>query len=156
MIQADFPGARLTLVGGGERSEAYERKAGEMGVRAQFLPILPPEGVLEQLRQHAIFIMSGVSEGMSNALLEAMAAGLAPVVSDTPGNRALVTPGVNGLTYESESADALANALRQLFEDSELTQRLGRAARETVVRDYSLDSVIDRYESLYRKLLNAD
>jgi len=156
MIQLDFPDARLTLVGGGERREEYERKAGEMGVQAQFLPILPPEGVLEQLRQHAVFIMSGVSEGMSNALLEGMAVGLAPVVSDTPGNRALVTPGVNGLTYESESAEALANALRQLFESPELAQQFGRAARETVVRGYSLESVVDRYESLYRKLLNAD
>lgn len=156
LIQADFPDARFTLVGGGERREEYERKAADMGVRAQFLPILPPDGVLEQLRQHAVFIMSGVSEGMSNALLEGMAVGLAPVVSDTPGNRAVVTPGVNGLTYEGESAEALAGALRQLFENPELTRQLGKAARETIVQSYSLDSVVDRYENLYHTLLNAD
>jgi glycosyltransferase involved in cell wall biosynthesis len=93
---------------------------------------------------------------MSNALLEAMSTGLAPVVTDTPGNQAVVTSGVNGLTYASESAAALADALRHLFDHPDEQQRLGQQARATVIERYSLTSVVDRYESLYRRLLHMD
>jgi glycosyltransferase involved in cell wall biosynthesis len=155
-IQAAYPDAKLTLVGGGDAREEYQRKAADMGLRANFLPILPLADVLEQLRQHAVFVMSGVSEGMSNALLEAMSTGLSPVVTDTPGNQAVVTSGVNGLTYASESAAALADALRHLFDHPDERQHLGEQARATVIERYSLASVVDRYESLYRRLLRVD
>jgi glycosyltransferase involved in cell wall biosynthesis len=155
MLQAAYSDAHLTLVGGGNGLETYQRQADALRLRVNFIPTLPPEGVLQQLQQHAIFIMSGVSEGMSNALLEAMSAGLAPVVSDTPGNRAVITSGVNGLTYTSESASTLADALRHLFDHPDERQRLAEQARQTVTQNFTLASVVDRYESLYRRLLHG-
>jgi glycosyltransferase involved in cell wall biosynthesis len=155
IIQPSYPDALLTLVGGGDLQETYQRQAAALGLRVNFFPTLPPSGVIEQLQQHSIFIMSGVSEGMSNALLEAMSTGLTPIVSDTPGNRAVVSPGVNGLTYESESASALADVLRHLFDHPDERQRLGQQARETVLQNFTLASVVNRYESLYHRLLSS-
>ena len=153
MIQVEYPEARLTLVGGKTGGSDYETLARSMGLNTEFLPILPALGVLEQLRQHAVFIMSGVSEGMSNALLEGMSTGLAPIVSNTPGNQAVVTNGVNGLTYESDSAAALAESLRYVFSHPSNRQLLAQQARETVIQNFSLDSVVDRYLRLYDQIL---
>lgn len=155
IVQAMYPDARLTLVGGGEFQEAYQRQAAALGLQVNFLPPLLPSGVLQQLQQHGVFIMPGVSEGMSTALLEAMSAGLAPVVSSTPGNLALVTPGVNGRAYTSESADALADALCYLFDHADEQQRLGKQARKSILQNFTLASVVERYESLYRRLLSG-
>lgn len=155
-IQQNYQNATLSFIGDTDQYLHYQNLARQMGVDASFSPTLSADEILSHLQKNRIIVLASVSEGMSNALLEAMSTGLVPVVSDIPGNRAVVTPGVNGLTYEGESAEALAGALRQLFENPELTRQLGKAARETIVQSYSLESVVDRYESLYRKLLNAD
>jgi glycosyltransferase involved in cell wall biosynthesis len=152
-LQADFPDVPFTLVGGGIHFQKYADLAAERDIRARFVPNLPTPQVVEMLQQHAIFVMSGVSEGMSNALLEAMAVGLAPVVSDTPGNRAVIVPEVNGLCYAPDSADALAAALRRLLTDSDLRTRLGAAARATILERFTLDAVAAQYEALYKQLI---
>lgn len=148
-VQAQRPDARLTLVGGIERAPHYRQLAADLGVRVTFTPLLSEHTVRDQLRNHAVFIQPGVSEGMSNALLEAMACGLAPVVSDTPANRAVITPGDNGLCYEAESADALAPALLHLFTHPDQRAALGKRARDTVIENYRLESIIDRIMALY-------
>lgn len=153
LIQAEFPTARLSLIGGEDRMAEYQRMAADLGVQPDFVGSLPAPQVRDKLQTAHIFIMSGMSEGMSNALLEGMAVGLAPITTDTPGNRALIAPGENGLVYEGTSPDALAAGLRRLLTDSELRARLGAAARQTVVQQYSLQSVVDRYLALFERLI---
>jgi glycosyltransferase involved in cell wall biosynthesis len=152
-LQSDFPEATLTLVGGGVHFQKYVEIAAQRSIRAQFVPTLPSAQIAEVLQRQSIFVMSGVSEGMSNALLEAMAVGLAPVVSDTPGNRALITPEVNGLCYAPDSPDGLASTLRRILSDGELRTRLGVAARATILEGYTLDAVAMQYERLYKSMV---
>jgi glycosyltransferase involved in cell wall biosynthesis len=152
-LQDDFPHARLTLVGGGYALQQYADLAAAQGIRAQFIPNLPPSEVVQVVQRHTIFVMSGISEGMSNALLEAMAVGLAPVVSDTPGNQALIRHDGNGLCYDPDSAAALASALRRLLIDEPLRARLGAAARATVLERFTLDAVAAQYEALYKHMI---
>jgi glycosyltransferase involved in cell wall biosynthesis len=153
LLQPDFPAARLSLIGGSDRMAEYQRMAADLGIQPDFVGLLPPPQVRDRLQTAHIFIMSGMSEGMSNALLEGMAVGLAPIVTDTPGNRALITPGENGLVYDGTSPEALAAGLRRLLTDSELRARLGAAARQTVVQQYSLQSVVDRYLALFERVI---
>jgi glycosyltransferase involved in cell wall biosynthesis len=154
-VQARHSGAKLTLIGGANRSAEYQQMAADLGIAPAFILDASSEEVRDQLRTGAIFVLSGISEGMSNALLEAMSAGLACVASDTPGNRAVIDPEVNGLVYDGDSADQLAAQLDRLLSDSALRVRLGQAARETVVKNYSLDMVVDQYLALYRRLLSG-
>jgi glycosyltransferase involved in cell wall biosynthesis len=89
---------------------------------------------------------------MSNALLEAQAWGLACVVSDIPGNRAVVQGGVNGLVVSVGDAAALADALLSLLRDPALRVRLGRAARDTAAKQFDMNLVVGRVLELYGQL----
>ena len=99
------------------------------------------------------FILPSRSEGMSNALLEAMACGLPCVASNIAGNQELIVSGVNGLLFRTEDADDLAARLREVLSNDDLAMNLGAAARETVTQKYSLDAVTDNYIALYANLL---
>jgi len=100
------------------------------------------------------FILPSSTEGLSNALLEAMAHGIPCVVSDIPQNRFAV--GEAGLLFSTGSPRELAEAVRRLLEDREeggdLARRLSEAARERVEREFSLESVVDRLEGVYAEV----
>jgi glycosyltransferase involved in cell wall biosynthesis len=154
-IQTEYPQVKLTLIGGGSNVAEYQQMATGLGISPEFIPISNPKDVRNILQRNAVFVLPGTSEGMSNALLEGMAVGLAPVTSDVPGNRVLITPELNGLCYDSNMPEALAGQLRRLFSDPILQKRLGATAREMVTAQYSLSGVVDEYEALYRWLVQV-
>ena len=82
-----------------------------------------------------------VREGMPRAMLEAASCGRPLVVSDVAGCRHFVADGVNGLVVPPGNADALADAIRRLAENQDLAQKLGAAARQKLVAEYSADAV---------------
>jgi glycosyltransferase involved in cell wall biosynthesis len=97
-----------------------------------------------------------LAEGLSNALLEAMAVGLPVVVSDVPGNTDVVEHERTGLIFEVRDVSSLAASLARLLDDPELRARLGEAARESVEGSYSLGVVAGRYIELYEELLGLE
>lgn len=153
-VQIDCPQAKLTLVGGGRCLPEYQQRAATLGVSPTFVPNTDPAGVLAQLQMGSIYIAPGISEGMSNALLEAMAVGLAPIVADTPASRAVISSGINGLLYPAESSQALAEQIKRLIANDLLRQRLGDAARQTVLRRFDHAAVTDQHIALYEQLLS--
>ena len=107
------------------------------------------------LRAGQIFLLPSRSEGMSNALLEAMATGLACVASQTGGNIDLLEHGITGLLSPPGDAAALADTLSALLDDVSLRRRLGAAARELVMERHRMDHVIQRYADLYASLVGG-
>jgi glycosyltransferase involved in cell wall biosynthesis len=100
------------------------------------------------------FALPSLREGLPNALLEAMAAGLPSVVSRLPGvTDAIIEDGASGLLVPAGDRPAFARALASLFDDGSLRQRLGATARRTVEKEYPLDATADRHVALYRDLL---
>ncbi len=152
-VQKAFPNAQLSLVGGGRFSEEYRLLANELNVAPRFVPNCDTPGVIANLHMNSIFVMPGISEGMSNALLEAMGVGLAPIVADTPANRSVITPEYNGLVYQADSPEALTTQIRRLISDADLRQRISAAARKTVVERFNLEDVTDKYIVLYNQIL---
>ena len=123
----------LTLVGDGPEREALEQQVQQAGLqeRVQFLGFRSDPQTF--LLQAGVFVLPSRFEGMPNALLEAMAAGLAVVVTDaSPGPLEVVEDGVSGLVVPSDDPFALAEALDRLGADPELRERLGAAARDTL------------------------
>ena len=123
----------LTLVGDGPEREALERQVQQAGLQeqVQFLGFRSDPQTF--LLQAGVFVLPSRFEGMPNALLEAMAAGLAVVVTDaSPGPLEVVVNGVSGLVVPSDDPSALADALDRLAADPPLRERLGGAARDTL------------------------
>lgn len=92
-------------------------------------------------RRAGVFCLPSYGEGCSNALLEAMAGGLCPVVSRVPGNVDIVRDGVNGLLFDDDDDSQLAATLARALEDAPLRRRLSAAARAHVAARHDLDRV---------------
>ncbi len=99
------------------------------------------------------FVIPSRFEGMSNALLEAMASGLAIIASDVEGNKNIIEHGKTGILVPVENGEKLASAIRKLASDPILGKELGKSARETCLEKYSLKAVAVSYENAYKALL---
>lgn len=85
------------------------------------------------------------------ALLEAMAAGKPAIVTPVGGIPTLVKDEQNGLLVTPGDEDAIAKALDRLLADTSLREQLGRAARESIQRDYSIEAAIARLDTFYAR-----
>jgi glycosyltransferase involved in cell wall biosynthesis len=99
-----------------------------------------------------LFTMSSRSEGTSVSLLEAMSAGLCPVVTDVGGNRGVLGPELRHRLVPPENPAALADAWAAGLTDRAARERDGSAARRRVEEGFSLDAMVRAYERLYRSL----
>ena len=123
----------LTLVGDGPEREALERQVLQAGLEEKVHFLGFRSDPQTSLLQAGVFVLPSRYEGMPNALLEAMAVGLAVVVTDaSPGPLEVVEAGVTGLVVPSDEPAALADALDRLAAQPQLRERLGAAARETL------------------------
>lgn len=103
-----------------------------------------------------VFVLPSIKrEGLARSLIEAMAYGVAPVVTDCGGSPELVQHGVCGLVVPVADAAALARAIRTLHDDAALRARLGAAARERIRTDFRIEDTIARTLELYHSLVPA-
>jgi glycosyltransferase involved in cell wall biosynthesis len=141
--------ATLVIVGDGSLRAELEREAATRGLgrSVQFL------GSRLEVRPFYlaadVFVLPSTSEGLSNALLEAMAAGLPAVASDVGGNRDVIDDTVNGFLVDWADTTASAALVGALLDDAECRQRVGAEARRRAAC-FSIAAVADRYGDLYR------
>jgi glycosyltransferase involved in cell wall biosynthesis len=102
-----------------------------------------------------IFVLPSYSEGLSNALMEAMASGAACIASDVGGNRFLIQNGVSGFLFPAGDREALAGHIRRLAEDVSKRRMLGEKARERIRSDFSWDKVGRSYDEVFRSWISA-
>jgi glycosyltransferase involved in cell wall biosynthesis len=107
------------------------------------------------LSEVAVSVLPSLSEGLSNVLLESMAAGVPVVATAVGGNPEAVEEGVTGLLVAPRDPGALATAIQRVLEDRALAMRFGAASRRRVAQRFSIDAVIRATESLYHELLQA-
>lgn len=91
-------------------------------------------------------------EGQSNAVLEAMAAGVPVVATDIPGNRDLVVPGETGLLLPVGDRFEFARQTHWLLEDPAKRKQMGAAGRERILREFSIEQMVEKHAALYREL----
>lgn len=107
---------------------------------------------LSQLFANALtFVQPSEAEGLSNALLEGMGYGIAPIISDISENTVVVKE--NGLTFENKNIKDLENNLIFAVKNPECMKRLGREAKSSVEKDYNWDGNASMTLQLYRDLL---
>jgi len=148
--------AELTIAGGGGKEETsrllYTIQDLGLESRVFWKGSQSPERILEMLRESDVFLHSSVSEGISNAVLEAMACGLPVVVTDAGGMREAVRDGIDGFVVPVRDVDAMAEALLKLARDPELRRRMGAAARQRVLEEFTLERQTRQWRELYEGL----
>ena len=124
---------QVFLVGDGPEREALQQQADDLGVSSRLRCLGFRSNPDQFLAEAAVFVLPSRFEGMPNALLEAMAAGLAVIVTDaSPGPLEVVEPGVSGLVVPSDDPAALAEAMQALASDPERCRRMGAAAKARI------------------------
>lgn len=136
---------RLVLLGDGFRRQELEQQARDLGIadRVDFLGF--QEEVDRFMQQSEIFVLPSMNEGMPNALIEAMANGLACVSFDCQtGPAELIDHGVNGFLVETANVEELAQRIEELIEDDALRQRMAGNARQ-LREAYQLEKIGRRH-----------
>jgi glycosyltransferase involved in cell wall biosynthesis len=101
-----------------------------------------------------IFVLSSVSEGMSNTILEAMASGVPVVATHVGGADELVVEGLTGILVPPSSPEALGCALTELAMEPARRRRFGAAGRKRVERFFSQQTMLEAYRNLYARLVS--
>jgi glycosyltransferase involved in cell wall biosynthesis len=152
--------AALRLVLAGEVTRGYgeelRRQVAQVGLEGRVLFPGVIEEVPDLLAALDLFALPSLSEGMSNALLEAMAAGRPIVATEAGGNAECLDGGNAGLLVPPGDADALGRALERLVDAPDRGRELGRRALARARDEYSLAKMLDRTETLYAELLGRD
>lgn len=148
-----YPEIRVEIMGdGGERENLLSFvQDNHLEEQVKFFGRIPKENTLAYYQQADVFILPSFNEGMSNALLEALATGLPAIVTDTGGSHELVTEGVNGLYIEKKSAKSIEIALEQFLENRVLLSSFGLESRKRAL-ELNWQQVAQSYLSLYQKL----
>lgn len=119
--------------------------------RVKLLGKQPPSVVLANLQQADVFLLSSLSEGISNAVLEAMSCGLPVVTTDCGGMREAVNDGVEGYVVPVRDSAVMAERLTRLYEDAGLRARMGSAGRERVLREFNQKDQVSAFLNLLVK-----
>lgn len=147
-LSPDLSHWRLAIVGDGELEKTLRRKANVLGIdqRVDWYGLIPDP--FPFYRAASIFALPSRSEGMPNALMEAMSCGLPVIVSNaSPGPLGLVKDGETGLVVAVDDPAALAKAIEWLANDPALRKRLGDAAHR-YVSEYDLSKVMAIWEPI--------
>lgn len=148
---AMVPAARLVLVGDGPEAPALARAAHELGLAQRVILTGARRDVDRLLCAADVFALSSLSEGVSIAALEAMAAGLPVVATRVGGNPEIVEHGVTGLLVEPARPDELAGALTRLLAEPGTAAAMGRAGRRLAEEKFALTTMVGAYADLYRE-----
>jgi len=143
---------KLTLVGTGSDERAIRERLSSGKISVKSLIGVPNSDMPSLYQQSAIYVICSRYEGNPKTLLEAMACECAVIGTDVRGIRDVIQDGRNGLLVK-EDAISLRSAIMTLVNDRALRTRLGKAARESVVQDYSLDSAAAAEWRTYTEML---
>ena len=151
----EFPSTRFVLVGDGEARPCFEKQARKLGLGQNFFFLGRRNDIPRILASCDIAVLPSRAEGLPNAVLEYMAAGLPSVVTRVGGNEELVEDGVTGLLVPAEDPDALSAALLRYLRNPEEAGKIARRGREFVSRTFSFDRLVCEVDELYSTLLKG-
>jgi glycosyltransferase involved in cell wall biosynthesis len=144
----DLPRLQVAFVGDGELRPEIEKIVRDLNLSDRFLFLRSRRDVPALLAASDFFVLPSLWEGLSVALLEAMASEVPVIATDVSGTRSLIVDDETGILVPPGQVEPLATALRSLAADPEATVR-ARRARELVDREYSVDAQVEHLIELF-------
>lgn len=140
----------LVIAGDGPSRPELERVASELGLADRVRLLGERTDVSLILQALDVFVLPSLGEGISNAILEAMATGLPVIATRVGGNVELVREGITGSLVEPRNPHALSQALDTYLGEPARSRAHGAAGRERAVSEFGLDRMLSAYATLYR------
>ncbi len=153
LVRQRHPKATAFLVGDGMRRPELEARARALGLGDAIHFLGHRTDVPAVLRRATLGVLCSRHEGLSNAVMEGMAAGLPMVVTDAGGNGELVADGQRGFVVPPLSPPALAAAITRLLDDPAMAKRMGNAGRAFVEAELTLERMVSAHDALFRRML---
>ena len=152
-LSPKYPNLFLRAMGDGNEKENLEKMAKELGLEknVEFIGRVPRENTSPYYQEASIFVLPSLNEGMSNAMLEALATGLPLIATDTGGTRELLEEGVNGFIIKMKDSQDIADKIEILIQDEDLRKRMGEESRRKA-EGMSWEKVAREYFDLYRQI----
>jgi glycosyltransferase involved in cell wall biosynthesis len=150
-VVREIPTAILIMVGKGPLAEVIQEeiRRKEMGDRVKLFPHVSARFLEDLFSQASVFVLPSLYEGLSLALLEAMAAGKVIVASANESNRKILQHESQALLFHPDDENDLAVQIERALTDKELRLRLATAARQLCVRDFSNTKIAPKLEEIY-------
>lgn len=146
---------KITLIGKGPLRDALKEKAKKEGIKnIIFAGVVPNEKLPEELNKSKIFILPSFYEGNPKTLLEAMACGLPVIGTNVIGIKEIIKHGENGYLCGT-SAEAIKEAIMEVMNSENLRHKIGMNARNTIIKKYSLEKIVNKELKLYDELIKG-
>ena len=152
-IVREFPQVRFVFAGDGEQRKDFEQQAARLGVEQSLLFLGRRNDIPQVLACCDIAVLPSRAEGLPNAVLEYLAAGLPVVASSVGGNVEILRDGATGLLVPPENSDALATALLRLLRDPQFARKLAEDGHHFVEENFSFERLVADTDRLYTELL---
>lgn len=146
---------KMTFIGDGSLADKLRRSVESSGLSpdVSFTGRLDNASLLKALQKHDIYLSASLWDGTSLALLEAMATGLLPIVSDIQANRTWIKDGEEGFLHGVEDPEDLARCIKQAGREPELLRRSSKLNRDKVVEKADRTRNMARLEKIYQTLV---
>jgi glycosyltransferase involved in cell wall biosynthesis len=154
MVRQEFPDVETVVGGEGDQRSALQSLIAQLGLSDRFHLPGQCQTVPEFLASVDLAVLSSRAEGMSNGVLEYMAAARPIVATNVGAMRELLPDEEHGLLVPPNDPQALAQAIASLLRDRERAARLGRQARRRAVQEFSREVMVRRFEDFYLNLMS--
>lgn len=143
---------KLLLIGDGEEKENLLKQIVKYNSKNDIIFLGKRNDIPQLLKISDIFVLPTLFEGMSNAIMEAMAAGLPIITTDIPENKELIEDKITGILVPAKNSVALAQAIEKLISNSKERETLGESAKEKMKESFNIDIIISKLCQLFKSL----
>lgn len=152
-LSCKYDNLRFIIIGEGIERNPLQQKINHNKLNSKIEMVGTIKIVLYSIPAFDIAVLTSLSEGLSNTVLEYMGCGLPIVASDIDSNKELISHKKTGLLFESNNLNDLIVCLERLISDKSESKLLGDNAKDEVFYKFNIESYINNHETLYKKLL---
>jgi glycosyltransferase involved in cell wall biosynthesis len=149
-VNGALPLSRLMIIGDGPLRTELENYASSLSIRDNILFLGNRNDVADLYSLMNVFVLTSIFEGFSNVIVEAMASSLPVVATNVGANRRILTEGVTGYITPVGDSDLISEKIIHLLQLPQEALEMGRRGRERVKDQFSIEMMVERYESCYK------
>jgi L-malate glycosyltransferase len=146
----------IVIVGGSIDSEMYQKLKMSSPEASRIHLIGFRADAIRYIAASQLYVQSSLNEGLGRAIIEAMALGVAPIITDAGGCTELLIDGESGLIVPIKNPKAIADAITKLYNNNKLRLSIGAAAKAHLQKDFSIDKTVDKFYSLFKELVYGE